>query len=275
MVQWLLILCLAPVLLLLGCQAKLIYYPRPYDESHRQMLAQHHGVALPYETPLGRQVAHYIPPRDGRAQPDAVWLCFGGNGTVGLDWLNYIEDWPASYAYLLVDYPGYGDCKGNPSPDRIRASSQAAFAALSAHLSTGPDRQPKLGVLAHSIGCAAGLMAANDLDISRLILIAPFTSLTDMGRLILGWPLCHVNMHRFDNRRELAAAVERHADVIIIHGTEDEVVPVSMSRELAARHPSQVTFHEAEGWDHNRILFGFREQIAAAMQEVMKNPARP
>lgn len=261
----LLLLLLTPVLLLLGCQSRLIYYPRPYDEAYREMLREHQGVALKYHTAQGSQTAHYIPARKPGKQPE-IWLCFGGNGTVALDWLSYLSTWNPEFAYLLVDYPGYGDCKGSPTPGRIRESSRAAFAALAKHLNQPEEKlQPHLGVLAHSIGCAAGLMAANDLGVQKLVLVAPFTTMTDMGKRVLGWPLCYVNLHRFDNRKQLAHAVKRGARVEIFHGTADEIIPVTMSQELAAPHPQQVKLHEAEGWDHNHILRGLSAKIGAAM----------
>ncbi|MCX6856387.1 MAG: hypothetical protein NTV80_15950 [Verrucomicrobia bacterium] len=54
-------LMLIPVLLLLGCQSKIIYYPQPYHEGNRRTLEKHGGVVLAYETGQGRQVAHYVP----------------------------------------------------------------------------------------------------------------------------------------------------------------------------------------------------------------------
>lgn len=263
------LLLLTPVLLLLGCQSKLIYYPHPYDEVYRQSLAKHRGVPLEYQTGQGKQVAHYVPPiKDGK-EPKSVWLCFGGNGTVALDWLGYIGRWDPEFAYLMVDYPGYGDCKGSPSPARIRESSKAAVSALASHLKLTPEQlQPRLRVLSHSIGCAAGLMVAKDLEIKKIILIAPFTTLTDMGRRLLGWPLCYINMHRFDNRRELARVVDQGAQVVIFHGVEDEVIPVEMGRELALEHPGKVTLHEQPGEDHNHILSNCSLEIGKAMNEM-------
>lgn len=257
---------LPPVLLLLGCQTKLIYYPSAYNGEHRHILVKHQGLPLEYVTGQGKQVAHYIPPKNRSAVPKTVWLCFAGNASLGLNWLHQVGKWDPGFAYLLVDYPGYGDCEGAPSPAKIRESSNAAVAALAAHLNEPVEKlQPRLGVVAHSIGCAAGLMTAADLHVQNIVLIAPFTSLTDMGKLILGWPLCYVNMHRFDNRKTLAQVVEQGARVVIFHGTEDKVIPVSMSRELAAAHPGRVVLHEKEGWDHNLILSGIADEVGTTM----------
>ncbi len=261
------LLLLLPVLLLLGCQSKLIYYPRGYDEGYRQTLASHRGIPLPYETGQGRQVAHYIPARNGDPSPKNIWVCFGGNGTLAFDWLFYMEAWDPSFAYLLVDYPGYGDCKGTPSPQRIRESSKAAVQTLTTHLKLTPEEiQPRLRVLAHSIGCAAGLMAADDFRIQKIFLISPFTTLTEMGKRVIGWPLCYVNMHRFDNRKHLAHVVNQGAKVVIFHGTADPVIPVEMSRDLASAHPGKVILQEKEGWDHNEILQGLVHEIGATMK---------
>jgi pimeloyl-ACP methyl ester carboxylesterase len=260
------LLMLIPVLLLLGCQSKIIYYPQPYHEGNKRTLEKHDGVALEYVTGQGRQVAHYVPARDGTA--GTIWICFAGNGSRALDWLAFRNEWDASFGYLLLDYPGYGDCEGKPNPKSIRESSQAAVLALAGHLKTTPEAlRARLAVLGHSLGCAAGLMAAQDQAVKKVVLIAPFTTMTEMGRRVLGWPLCYLNLHRFDNQKTLAAVVKNGARVTIFHGTADEVIPVSMGRELAAAHPGVVTLHEAAGQDHNFILGNCAVKIGEAMSE--------
>lgn len=261
------LLLLIPVVLLLGCQSRIIYYPRSYGEGERRTLAKHQGERIEYQTAQGRQVAYYIPPRKGGPGPPAkIWMCFSGNGSVALDWLYMLPEWDHSQAYLLVDFPGYGECAGKPNPSSIRESSKAAVTALAAHLKQEPqDLRPRLAVLGHSIGCAAGLMAAEDQRVKQVVLIAPFTTMTEMGRRVLGWPLCYLNMHCFDNRKHLAAVVKQGAKVIIFHGTADGMIPISMSRELAAAHPESVSLHEEEGQDHNFIVGNCASKIGAAM----------
>jgi len=262
------VLVLSAVVLLTSCQAKLIYYPRSYHEGYRKVLAKRSGARIEYTTGQGQQVAHYMPPMNGK-KPTKVWLCYGGNNYLGLDWMQYLTAWDPSLGYLLMDYPGYGDCQGIPNPGRIRDSSREAVQALARHLNETPELLlPRMGVLCHSIGCAAGLMAADDLNIRRVILIAPFTTLTEMGKRFIGWPLCYVNMHRFNNRRHLAHVVEKGAKVVIFHGTADQVIPISMSRELAAAHPGRVTLHEKEGEDHNYILNNIGVEVGDTMSSL-------
>ena len=87
-----------------------------------------------------------------------------------------------------------------------------------------------------------------------MVLLSPFTTLTEMARGTVGWPLCHLNRHRFDNRTRLASIVARGARVRIVHGTADGIIPVSMARELAAAHPAAVQLTEVPGAGHNDML---------------------
>jgi pimeloyl-ACP methyl ester carboxylesterase len=248
---------LTPVIFLLGCQSKLIYHPSPYQAEHEAMLREAKGVRLRFTSSRTAQTAFYIPPHRSSAElPETIWLCFGGNAALALDWLYVTDRWDDRFAYLLIDYPSYGDCAGKPTPGNIRDSSKAAVAALAQHLGiTQAELQPRLAVLGHSLGCAAALMAADDFDVRRAVLVSPFTTMTDMGRIVLGWPLCHLNLHRFDNHKTLRRVASRPgARIVIFHGAEDEIIPTRMGRELAAPHPQVVEFHEVPGAHHNDIL---------------------
>lgn len=262
------IAALTPVIFLLGCQSRLIYHPAAYGPEPQAMLREARGVRLAFESSQGRQTAFYIPPRDAPAGlPQAIWVCFGGNAALALDWLHLTDVWDDRFAYLLVDYPGYGQCEGNASPHSIRETGKAAVTALAAHLgATTADLQPRIAVLGHSLGCAAALMLAEDLDVCRGVLVSPFTTMTEMGRIVLGWPLCHLNLHRFDNRRPLARLARAEgARIVIFHGAQDEIIPVAMGRELAAACPGVAQFHEIAGAHHNDILGRIDARIGEAM----------
>jgi pimeloyl-ACP methyl ester carboxylesterase len=265
------ILILTPVIFLLSCQSRLIYHPNACRAEDEAALSNARGERIRFTTSQGVQTAFYIPPRTTNAVlPQTIWLCFGGNAALALDWLYFTEEWDDRFAYLLIDYPGYGDCQGSPTPGRIRESGRAAFEALAAHLNTTKaDLQPRLVLLGQSLGCAAALMTAKDLDVRRAVLLSPFTTMTDMGRIVLGWPLCHLNLHRFDNRRMLShVASHAGARIVIFHGAADEVIPVRMGRELAAAHPQVVAFEEVPGGHHNDLLSLISGRVGDAMREL-------
>ncbi|GIR89976.1 MAG: hypothetical protein CM15mP88_3450 [Pseudomonadota bacterium] len=63
--------------------------------------------------------------------------------------------------FLLIDYPGFGECEGSASPESILASSKAAWEHWQELYAN--QRTPQIGILGHSLGAAAALqLAEND-----------------------------------------------------------------------------------------------------------------
>lgn len=258
------------VVLLLGYfQGSLIYLPPRHGPEGRPDLRRAVEV-LAYQSGGAAQQAYYIPPRQSGAR-GRVWLVFGGNGSSAVGWGPFVDGVPDdAAAFLLIDYPGYGANGGSPSPASIRSGSQGAVAALAAHLGlTLPEFAPRLAVFGHSLGCAAALDYAAGQPVARIVLVAPFTTMLAMARRTVGWPLCEVLVHRFDNLASLERIVAAGSPPItIIHGTADEVIPISMGRALAARWPAAIRFIAVDGADHNGIIamadaLIYRELVAA------------
>jgi len=248
-------------LLLFLFQRQLIYHPRRYDVSPEALLRSHlaEGRAriLTFEIDGHKQHAYYLMNTDASStSPLCIFL--GGNASLALDFLDYAEVLLLDVrGVLLVDYPGYGMNEGRPSRRGIRATVQRAFEELAAMLGENPAQlAPKCTVVGISLGCAATLELAQNFKFRRLILLAPFSSMLDMARRAVGWPFCHLLIDRFDNRAALAhlAKANDPPTVIIYHGDADDLVPVTMSRELAQLYPSIVRCEEIRGADHATIL---------------------
>lgn len=267
------LIAFVPLSLLLGCQSKLIYFPRPYGhQTVRDWEAATSGKRIDYETSQGRQRAFL---QGNLESPRHLWIVCGGNGTLALDWSEWLEtNSPAEDAWLLVDFPGYGDCEGSPNPGRIREGMKTVVPLASQELGWGkaPDAE-KLRFFGHSLGSAACLIAADEWKIQRGVLIAPFTSTMEMAEELTGVPLGVFVWHRFDNRSQLKDLAGRGAaKVIIVHGTDDEVIPVGMSRTLAAERKDIVELREIDGGRHNTIQAEHAEALAAALRETGGSP---
>lgn len=256
-------------------QHSMIYHPGHYRGGEAR------AVNLAYSTSEGRQFAYYIPPGESSQSPVRLWVMFGGNGSLALDWLDFVGHYPDRRdGFLLVEYPGYGSCEGSASPQNIEESAEAAFDRLALLLqTTRKDLDGKIGVVGHSLGCAAGLDFAVNHPVDCVVLIAPFTTLRDMAQRTVGWPLCWLLRHNFDNHARLAelAARARPPRVTVFHGRNDEVIPTGMGSELAARFPGMVTFYGIADATHNSILTGARDRIYATMEreevaQLGKNP---
>ena len=256
-------------LILFFVQRSMIYLPRGYEPSYRRGLPA--GTReVEYQTREGRQVAFYIPPRSAAPGDSRLWVVFSGNASVALDWLDFVEEFPsASTAFLLVDYPGYGRCEGRPSARGIRENLQSVMGALEA-MPEGPGAvfRERVSVLGYSIGASAALEFAKAHEVRTLILIAPYTSLLDMARRTVGWPLCHLLLDRFDNvarMRELAVSAPQ-TEIHIFHGMADQVVPFAMGREVAAAGaPGRSVLHEVPGGDHDSAFHIAKSDILAIM----------
>lgn len=238
-------------------QGRLIYFPRGYG-IRMELIRPGDAEVLRYQTACGRQIAFYVRPRGGAALPRTVWVAFNGNASLALDLLDVYEKVADPEAgFLLLDYPGYGECEGSPSPQTILESSEGALAALAGHLNTDPKQlYAHLNIFGYSIGTAAALQLAAHHEVEKLVLVSPFTTMMAMARRQMGWPVCLLLRHRFDNRSRLLELAQRPArpKVTIFHGTADPLIPIAMSRELAALVPGWIDFHEVPGGDHASVI---------------------
>ncbi len=196
-------------------QRRLMYFPRTYPAGFVKNLAARGLVPVKFATAHGTQWAYYLPPPSAApgTVPETIWILFGGNGTVALDWLGVLPPDAARHAGLvLFDYPGYGESEGSPSRAAIHESLVALIPALAAAWNVpAAEIEPRLSVAGHSLGAALALEFAQLHPVRDIVLIAPFTSMKDMARRSFGWPLCEVLLDRYDNRAALSALAAQTA----------------------------------------------------------------
>ena len=79
----------------------------------------------------------------------------------------------------------------------------------------------------------------------------------------------HLLIENYDNRaclRELSR-LSPAPRVMIFHGTNDDIIPVRMGRELAETFPAITSFRPVEGGDHISVLGKAASEILAAMND--------
>ncbi len=260
-----------PFLFIAACQSKLIYYPRPYPPTTVQEWRNRtHGKPIDFTTSQGNQRAFL---QGNLTSPRNLWIVCGGNGTVALDWSSWLAmHAPNEDAWLLVDFPGYGDCEGSPSPEHIRESFHTVIPLASATVGLTPSPDPsRLRIFGHSLGAASCLIAASEFNIRNGVLASPFTSTMDMSRLLIGVPLGFLVTPRFDNTARLDELIARGPTrITILHGTHDEVIPVHMSRTLAHGRESAINLIEIQGARHNDIADAHPAPLARALGDIGK-----
>lgn len=217
-------------------------------------------------------VGYYFPPKkkkNGQSRKARTVVYFHGNGDqlgFGAAYLGPIFS-NAGLGFLGVEYPGYGlacykDRDGTETAFPSEAGAIEAAEALMRHLrvemNVGIDETILVG---QSIGCAIALVMAERAYGGRLVLISPFTSLKDMAGIVLPWlrPIIHfvgpwLLRDSLDNRKR-AADVFGKMPTLIVHGTEDDVVPFSQGKTLSAefREGDECHFVPLPGFGHNDV----------------------
>ncbi len=240
-------------------QSWLIYFPRNYDQYDAYL---RRAEALEF-TNRGKSQTAFLVQR-GDAPPTGVWWVFGGNGSLALDWLDLVEsvDRP-DLAFVLVDYPGYGLCEGRPNPGSVLRSIDALIPVVAKRLELSEevllDRSAAMG---HSLGAAVALEMAANFELKSVIAISPFTTMKAMAGRTVGPVLSHLLTHRYDNVRSLRTLeAQSNSHILLFHGTNDEIIPFAMGRQLADDFPGLIQFRAVNGAGHNNIILEIEDQL--------------
>ena len=251
-------------------QHSMLYHPRQYDAAYADALPQD-GVELHFTTIAGKQVAFYLPQGTDSRLPKRIWVAFCGNGSLALDWTWLIaQDRQPGDGFLLIDYPGYGKSEGYATIATTRAAADKALNALADHLRVDESQiESRLNLLGHSWGTAVALDFATRHRTQHIILIAVFTTLREEAATMVGTPLSYLLIENYDNRRALRELSRRSPPprIDIFHGTDDEIIPVRMSLELAEKFPNIVKFHPVAGGNHVSVIGKAANEILAATSQ--------
>ena len=154
------------------------------------------------------------------------------------------------FSVLLVSYRGYGKSDGAfPTEAQVYSDAQAAWDYLVDQKNIDPG---SIFIYGHSIGGAVAIeLAVNQPDAGGLIVEAAFTSIPDLARRIPRYRIFPIDLivhQRFDSIRKVGRL---RIPVLYIHGTDDELVPHEMSRELYNRTSSSKQLKFIPGGGHN------------------------
>jgi pimeloyl-ACP methyl ester carboxylesterase len=251
------------MLLLWGCMPRLASSPRQIAAFEKRP----ENLRLEFTTAQGRQVAYYLPPPLNPALPPTrLALLYPGFASVALGWLTFIKPEEApNTGWLLVDYPGRGECEGKMNPADLYRNSEGALAALAAHYGV-PRISAELDLMGHSFGSGAALQFAVRHPVKRIVLVAPFDTLR-RAVAVRSFLLSILMPSQIDNRILLGELVNSPdpPEITILHGELDTTLPVRMGRSLQAVAPKKIAYHEFPGDDHISILTTHRDLIFATL----------
>jgi pimeloyl-ACP methyl ester carboxylesterase len=190
---------------------------------------------------------------------------FGGNGATALDWVSLLEgaEFPDGHVFVLVDYPGYGSCEGEPNPQSIYDSTSDLYKKLGERWGLEErELSERSGVIGHSLGAAVALHTAARYGMKKAVVISPFTTMSEMAERRVG-KLHFLLRHPFDNRQSVRKLVGQSppAELYIFHGSRDLSIPISMGAELAELAGKNARFHSIKNRGHNDIVYAIRDEL--------------
>ncbi len=231
---------------ILGCLAIVVAVPvflvKPMlDAFVRQSIYPAPGIQVPSPPPApisevalstsaGDQIVAWEHSDPALAPGRPAVLFFHGNGenlaTMHMSGLFEVLS-QIGVAWMAIDYPGYGRSSGTPTEAGVRAAAEAAVTWMREH---HPDRP--LVLCGWSLGAAAAIgTAARHPEVRGLIALSPWTTLSDAARRL--FPAFVVQGLLRETYDSLAATREIHMPALVVHGEQDNLIPVEHGKAIA------------------------------------------
>lgn len=168
-------------------------------------------------------------------------------------------------SFFTFDYPGYGQSAGSPSEESVYASARAAHAYVQHSLGFRPEKIVAYGC---SMGGAVAIELVQRAPVACLITESTFTNSWDMAKHLYPyfpvWPLLP---KRFQNDVKLANI---KVPILLIHGEEDGVVPVTMASQLLEAAQTHAQLVRVPGANHINALSVGSEALKNTIGEFIR-----
>ena len=168
---------------------------------------------------------------------------------------------------FIFDYRGYGRSEGKPSEQGVYRDAKAAIKYIQNRPEVDSSRIIYFG---RSLGAAIAIHSASTHPPSRMILVAPFTSLSDIASLKFPHlPLKWLTRNRYNTISKIQKV---HTSLLIMHGDLDDVVPLTHSSRIfdTANQPKRLRVlvgaghndtHSIDPYNYWNILKDFIDTI--------------
>ena len=188
-------------------------------------------------------IVWHVPAKPGHA----VAIYFHGNGDIlaGLAgrFRRIISD---GTGLVALSYRGYAGSSGSPSEQGLLRDAAAAYAFASARY--GTDRMVVWGF---SLGSGVAVALAADQRIGKLVLEAPYTSITEVAGA--AFPFLPVRWLIRDPFRSDLRIARVTAPLLIMHGARDSTISIDLGESLFALAHEPKQFVRFPNGGHNDL----------------------
>lgn len=212
-------------------QDRLIFFRQPLDPGRRDSVLQRfpdvEEVNLVAQD--GTRLHGFLskpPAVAGTKFPLVIY--FGGNAEEA-SWLLEESERPQNWAWLAVNYRGYGWSEGSPGENAMVADARRIYDWTRSRSDLEDSRIVAFG---RSLGSAVAVRLASERPLAGVILATPFDSLESVAKR--HYPFAPVSLllrHRFDS---LDLATRIGVPMLCIVAERDSIIPAEHARRLHA-----------------------------------------
>jgi uncharacterized protein len=245
-----------------------LYYPRllyPAPQSDAQAPGEGRLLTLTSRDGVPVHATEFLGPRDA-----PVLVYFHGNGEVMGDVLWMARELnQRGIGVVLAEYRGYGlsadATQSSPSEAGLYEDAEAVLAALARE---GIESK-RIALFGESLGTGVAVEMAARGHGASLVLVTPYTSIPEVAsRFAFGFPAQLLMRERFDS---LAKAARVAVPTLLLHGTDDGVVPYAMGKKLATAFP-HARLITVQGGHHNDLFLGEGWRFFDEVVEFVRRP---
>lgn len=168
--------------------------------------------------------------------------------------LTQLREW--GFAVFAYDYRGYGTSRGMPSERGAYEDVDAAYAYLTQTLRVPPGRIIAYG---RSVGSGPAVDLAVRQPLAGLVVESAFVTAFRV--------MTHIPLLPFDKFRNIDKIGRVSCPVLVMHGVQDDVVPIAHGRRLFSAAPEPKRFLWVEGAGHNDFMLVAGDRQGQALRE--------
>lgn len=186
-------------------------------------------------------IVWHIPPRD-ETKPVVVYF-HGNGGALKLRAQRFARLALEGIGVVGVSYRGYGGSSGTPTEDGLIADGVAAYEFAARRYTPA-----RVALWGESLGTGIAVAVASEAPVAKLVLETPFTSAAAVGAAV--YPFLPVRWLMKDQFRSDLRIKNVKAPVLILHGDNDNVVPIRFGEQLYAMIEGEKKFVRVKGGQH-------------------------
>jgi len=153
------------------------------------------------------------------------------------------------YDIIISGYRGYGRSTGEPSENGIYIDGRTVLDYVTTALNYKPGM---IYIYGRSIGTTVAVEISQNIPFGGVILITPFTSARDLIKEKYPDIFAGIGGNHFQSINKI---VNLKSAVLVIHGTDDEIIPYDLGVKLYEAYPGTKRFISITGGSHNDLEF--------------------